>query len=95
MTTNQKAQNLRKAAFAVGVAVAIATILVTISGCAGPDTMSTVRDIHSMTPCGMMMDAMMGGHNHGTQPSAGTASPDESAYPSQSGAAEQQSSHAH
>lgn len=41
-----------------------------LSGCvtteAGPMTMA--REIHSMTPCGMMMDAMMGnGHSdHGS-----------------------------
>jgi hypothetical protein len=93
MTTNQRTYHLRRAAFAVGVVVAIATILVTISGCAGPDTMSTVRDIHSMTPCGMMMGAMMGGH--GSHSSTITAPANEPAYPSQASGTESQTGHVH
>ncbi|MBI4831682.1 MAG: hypothetical protein HY801_09045 [Candidatus Lindowbacteria bacterium] len=54
-------------ALAFGVIAVVGTAVLALSGCASQDTMSTVSDIHSMTPCGMMMDAMMGGHNHGGQ----------------------------
>lgn len=40
--------------------------LLILSGCATTEAgpMAMAREIHSMTPCGMMMDAMMGdGHS--------------------------------
>ena len=47
----------------LGVAFIILAGLSILSGCATTETgpMAMAREIHSMTPCAMMMDAMMGG----------------------------------
>jgi hypothetical protein len=50
----------------LGMAVALATVLTVLPGCANSGAMTAAQKIHSMTPCGMMMG--MAGHDHGGQP---------------------------
>jgi len=52
--------------------VLIGLFLVSMQGCAGNDIAGTAHQVHSMTPCGMMMDAMMG-NTHASVQGSGTA----------------------
>lgn len=62
----QSGMLLRGCVGPLGVAVAFATVLTVVPGCANSGAMSAAHEIHSMTPCGMMMD--MVGRDHGGQP---------------------------
>jgi len=48
----------------------LAASLIILAGCAGTESgpMATARKIHSMTPCGMMMESMMGNGHSGHSP---------------------------
>jgi len=56
---------LRKLGVTVGLIAVVAAGFAILTGCAGTlnDTVSMGRQVHSMTPCGMMMEGMM---EHGT-----------------------------
>lgn len=66
MKREGKRKQLRSIATRFGVALIVAATAVILVGCAStePRALSMAHTIHSMTPCGMMMEAMMGnGHS--------------------------------
>jgi hypothetical protein len=75
---------LRRPAAIAGLSIVLAASFVVLTACASTfsDAAATGREIHSMTPCGMMMDAMM---EHG---SVGQTGHDEGGGTSPSGDAQ-------
>jgi hypothetical protein len=61
MDTGHKKMRPFKPAVLLVAALMLATAPIIFSGCASGGAISKAREIHSMTPCGMMMESMMGG----------------------------------
>lgn len=73
MTDTDRMKGARRLVASLGVGVVFATAPIILAGCAstGDGAVSAVRELHSMTPCGMMMEAMMG-HGQGGHSSSET-----------------------
>ena len=80
----KKHEKTRTYGFAVALAIGLvfATASIILAGCAsdGNGAVSAVRELHSMTPCGMMMETMMkhgpGSHGDHEADSNATSQPD-------------------
>jgi hypothetical protein len=74
MTDTHRTRCGRKFVAFLGMAVVLAVAPIILAGCAstGNGAAYAVRELHSMTPCGMMMEAMME-HTQGDQPTVETS----------------------
>jgi hypothetical protein len=68
VTREHKTKKIHRVAAGMAMALVLVTGLIAFTGCASTDTgpIAMAKQIHSMTPCGMMMDAVMG-NGHGGQ----------------------------